>query len=577
MNPNGLRETSVTIPDHDLIKLIGKGEYGVVWLARNALGGYRAVKIIDRGAFDDERPYEREFSAIRVFEPISRTHPSQIDILHVGRNDPEGYFYYVMELADPANGASRTLHSPNADASKAGTKTKLLHPTSGVDTLELLEAYLPRTLKSDIKGRGSLPAAECVDIGLALANALDHLHENGLVHRDVKPSNIIFINGIPKLADIGLVTRIDATRSLVGTELYMPLEGSGTIRADLYALGKVLYEISTGKSPSEYPELPEEWRGREDREALLELNEVIVKACAADPKQRYPSAKQLAADLNVIKSGGSVKRARYIERFLTGVRRSAFPIGIFAALAIAAYVYNPWASAPGVFRPDRMPSYYLYNRFDDGIGVAGVDYVDRPDRPTGRIQAVSGGLLTEIGSPNKGIMYELFLDGSREFLPFEHGKVLEVSVDVIEHGPDQVAVQFGVGDYIFGKTDSVIALVKESKPEAHNVPIFWEETSTKRKNIRMVFQLTPENNSARIQLQIIDLDTSPSKVLFSREVIDTPGQDAVTPLPASWMSNIEYKTAPRIGNNCRFFLGVYNFSEKPIAEALFDNLEVRVY
>jgi hypothetical protein len=88
------------IPDHELLRRIGKGAYGEVWLARNALGTYRAVKIVRRDKFPDERPYEREFRGIQKFEPISRLHESQVDILQVGRNDAEGYFYYVMELAD---------------------------------------------------------------------------------------------------------------------------------------------------------------------------------------------------------------------------------------------------------------------------------------------------------------------------------------------------------------------------------------------------------------------------------------------------------------------------------------------
>src|ERR1041384_7027286 len=91
-----------TVPDHQLLRRIGRGAYGEVWLARNVLGLYRAVKIVYRSSFEHNRPFEREFEGIQKFEPISRTHESQIDILHVGRNDEGGYFYYVMELADDA-------------------------------------------------------------------------------------------------------------------------------------------------------------------------------------------------------------------------------------------------------------------------------------------------------------------------------------------------------------------------------------------------------------------------------------------------------------------------------------------
>src|SRR5262245_25955275 len=86
------------VPDHTLIRPVGRGAYGEVWLARNTLGTWRAVKFVRRGAFDDDRPFEREFEGIQRFEPISRSHESQLNILHVGR--AEDGFYYVMELAD---------------------------------------------------------------------------------------------------------------------------------------------------------------------------------------------------------------------------------------------------------------------------------------------------------------------------------------------------------------------------------------------------------------------------------------------------------------------------------------------
>src|SRR5262245_53682756 len=88
------------IPDHELLRRIGRGAYGEVWLARNVMGAWRAVKIVWRERFESGRPFDREFEGIRKFEPVSHRHDSQVDILHVGRNDDAGYFYYVMELAD---------------------------------------------------------------------------------------------------------------------------------------------------------------------------------------------------------------------------------------------------------------------------------------------------------------------------------------------------------------------------------------------------------------------------------------------------------------------------------------------
>lgn len=298
------------VPDHTLIRRIGRGAYGEVWLARNALGTWRAVKFVRRSSFDDDRPFEREFAGIQRFEPISRSHESQLNMLHVGR--AEDGFYYVMELADDMGRGQ-----------------------------EIDEAtYTPRNLRSELHIRGRLPASECLRIGLALTTALGHLHRHGLVHRDIKPSNIVFVNGIPKLADIGLVARAEATMSFVGTEGFLPPEGPGTRQADIYSLGKVLYEISTGHDRQQFPELPTNIVELPDRGELSELNEVLLRACAPDVKQRYESAAEMHADLALLQSGKSVSRMRAVERRLQFVARAGAVVTGIALLAGAAFFYQ---------------------------------------------------------------------------------------------------------------------------------------------------------------------------------------------------------------------------------------------
>src|SRR4029450_6644138 len=105
-------------------------------------------------------------------------------------------------------------------------------------TDSLITDYSPRTLASELKSRGRLPVIDVVSLGVQLAGAVGHLHRHGLVHRDVKPSNRIFVGGQAKLADIGLVTQIDEDQSFVGTEGFIPPEGPGTERADLFSLGR---------------------------------------------------------------------------------------------------------------------------------------------------------------------------------------------------------------------------------------------------------------------------------------------------------------------------------------------------
>ena len=141
---------------------------------------------------------------------------------------------------------------------------------------------------------------DCVSLTLSLTGALDFLHRQQLIHRDIKPSNIIFVNGVPKLADIGLVTDIGGTGreiSSVGTEGYMAPEGPGTAAADIYSLGKVLYEASMGRDRQQFPELPTSLADRTDASVLLRLNAIILKACEENVSRRYQSASELRADL----------------------------------------------------------------------------------------------------------------------------------------------------------------------------------------------------------------------------------------------------------------------------------------
>ena len=266
------------IPDHEVLRKIGGGAYGEVWLARGVTGALRAVKVVWREDFEDARGFEREFEGILKFEPMSRDHPALVNILHVGRS-PDGvsFYYYVMELGDDV--------------------------TSGQDINPV--EYEPRTLRADNhQGAGvQWDTNVCIDVGLRLAEALDHLHERGLAHRDVKPSNVIFVNGRAKLADIGLVaTR--GQRTFVGTEGFVPPEGPGSAQADVYSLGKVLYEIATGKDRMAFPELPDEMPTGADRKRWLELNRIICDICEPRiSKRKISTAADLADALRRLQRG----------------------------------------------------------------------------------------------------------------------------------------------------------------------------------------------------------------------------------------------------------------------------------
>lgn len=92
--------TPPPVPDHQLIRPIGTGGSGQVWLARNALGTFRAVKIVYGKKFESGRPFNGEFEGVLKFEPISRAHDGLVDVLQVGGGSETRFFYCVMELAD---------------------------------------------------------------------------------------------------------------------------------------------------------------------------------------------------------------------------------------------------------------------------------------------------------------------------------------------------------------------------------------------------------------------------------------------------------------------------------------------
>lgn len=314
MKPDEPNFPTTVIPDHELLRRIGRGSYGEVWLARSVVGALRAVKIVWRRSFEDARPYEREFAGIQRYEPVSRGHAGLVDLLHVGRDEKAGCFFYVMELADDA-----VTNAP-------------LPPASNTSR------YKPKTLREIQKDRGRLPISECLDIGADIAAGLSRLHESGLVHRDIKPSNVIFVNDQPKLADIGLLASMDEAHSFVGTEGFVAPEGPGTAQADIFGFGKLLYEMATGLDRNEFPKLPPLAMDAVDGvEAFAELNEVFLRACDPDPGRRYQSAAELRRELMLLQGGRSVRQLRVLEQRVAFARKASLVLSVAAVVAIVAY------------------------------------------------------------------------------------------------------------------------------------------------------------------------------------------------------------------------------------------------
>ena len=439
------------VPDHELLGIIGRGAYGEVWLARNAVGTLRAVKVVHRQTFERDEHFEREFKGLQQFEPVSRMHEGLMDILHLGRHDEAGYFYYVMELADDANAELGARNAELIPAGQATVPRSAFHAPS---------SYTPHTLRHQLRTPGPMSVDRVLELGLKLASALDHLHQRGLVHRDVKPSNIIFVNGEPKLADAGLVARMDDAQSLVGTAGYIAPEGPGKVQGDLYSLGKVLYEAAFGKDRQEFPQLPADLAARPDQARLLELNEIILKACAHDPQERYRSAEDLHRDLERLQRGRSIRRRRMLEAAGRRIRRLVPGVG---ALLLVAVAMTLWWRQPTTGPP--------VNTAEQTIFVLPFRHAAPMAEPS----------FTRIGEQNLcvcGRMTDAFIDA----LPLIPGiRTGPRKSDWIRHNEDEVRralVRTNDTRYVVtgrvDHTNDVLRLALRLYPREHDEPLWTE-------------------------------------------------------------------------------------------------------
>ena len=246
-----------------LVREIGHGAYGVVYLAVAPDGECAAVKVCRR-----ER-YSRELRGAKLYRAI----PSQEGLVRMRTLvETKWGFYAVMDLADD----EFDRESPT------------------------VESYRPKTLASVIDGEKALPLGECVKLGISLAKGLVALQRHHLLHRDIKPGNVIYVGGRPVLSDPGLVVEESAAASLVGTPGYVPPENFTAAPGDVYSLGLTLKAASFGRSIEDIDKgpaivadtgarfFPAWWR-------------ILNKATDPTPSRRYQSAKALLKDLTALR------------------------------------------------------------------------------------------------------------------------------------------------------------------------------------------------------------------------------------------------------------------------------------
>ena len=208
-----------TICNCTLLQKCGNGAYGEVWLAMDAIGANVALKIIKNGG----RYSERELTGLKNYKDCN--HPNLLKIRYVEITDEQ--IICIMDAADD-------LNHGNGE-------------------------YQPDTLANRLRKYGRLDGKEISAMLDGLLSGLEELHKQGLVHRDIKPDNILWVNGRATLADVGLIA-FEGAGSLVGTPGFLSprvLEGNPAEASDdFYALGKVIYCALTGLAVTEYPSLP---------------------------------------------------------------------------------------------------------------------------------------------------------------------------------------------------------------------------------------------------------------------------------------------------------------------------------
>jgi len=303
---SGEEQALPEVPDFDLIRPVGRGGFGEVWLATNrTTGQLRAIKIIPLRQRGQSDPAAREIASLTRLEAnLGRQHPNLMTIYHVGRTDD--YLFYVMDPADDLGGG------PASDKPD----------------------YRPATLKSRLEA-GPLSAETCLDYAGQLLAGLASLHAAGMVHRDVKPANCLFVNGRLKLADFGLLTDVHPLVSRLGTQKYMPPDGRMDMRADVYAAGLVIYEMISSLPVDDFPTLGRRADEVRRNPTLAGLVRLVLHACEREPERRPADARETLRELPV--PGQSTRRSH----------RRRLVAAVSVAVLLAAVAWPAWMFATG--------------------------------------------------------------------------------------------------------------------------------------------------------------------------------------------------------------------------------------
>ena len=275
---------------YEIVKLIGEGGMANVYLAIDTILNRKvAIKVL-RGDLAGDEKFIRRFQR-EAMSASNLSHPNIVEVYDVGEDN--GIYYIVMEYIEGKH------------------------------------------LKQLIKKRGKLTTEEVIDIMLQITDGIACAHDSYIIHRDIKPQNIMILdNGIVKITDFGIAmalnsTQLTQTNSVMGSVHYLPPEqasGKGcTIQSDIYSMGILMYELLTGTLPykgdnaveialkhlkeplpsirEELPDLPQS------------VENIILKATAKNPKNRYADARSMHEDLKTCLDENRKNEPKVIYKF----------------------------------------------------------------------------------------------------------------------------------------------------------------------------------------------------------------------------------------------------------------------
>ena len=275
---------------YEIVKSIGEGGMANVYLAKDTILDRKvAIKVL-RGDLSNDEKFIRRFER-EALSVSNLSHPNIVEVYDVG--EEEGQHYIVMEYIEG------------------------------------------KTLKQLLQKRGTLTLSEVIDIMNQLTDGLAHAHDAYIIHRDIKPQNIMIEDdGLVKITDFGIAMALNATQltqtnSVMGSVHYLPPEQANgktsTMKSDIYSLGILMYELLTGSVPFKgdnaveiaLKHLKEKIPSirRQNPTIPQSVENIVLKATAKNPKNRYDSVREMPEDLLTCMNEDRLNEKKYVYKY----------------------------------------------------------------------------------------------------------------------------------------------------------------------------------------------------------------------------------------------------------------------